>query len=236
MKNVNINEKGRSMVEMLGVLAIIGVLSAGGLAGYSKAMFKHKMNTAIDQITMVVTNIRTLYGTQGNYAGLNNGMAVSAGVIPAAMGNSSALYNPFKGTVVISAAAAKSNLANTAFVIQYNGLPAEACVQIATSDFGTGSGSGFIGVKANNVTNGAAAPAAPEDDEEENAYNWIAPNGGMILDLLFPTASAQAAAPTSIDFAVYAGDGNEGKPLSLSAAIGACNQAGTNNSVTLKFY
>lgn len=28
------NEKGHSMVEMLGVLAIIGVLSASGLAGF----------------------------------------------------------------------------------------------------------------------------------------------------------------------------------------------------------
>jgi len=32
------------MVEMLGVLAIIGVLSAGALAGYSKAMFMYKLN------------------------------------------------------------------------------------------------------------------------------------------------------------------------------------------------
>ena len=32
------NQIGRSMVEMLGVLAIIGVLSVGGIAGYSKAM------------------------------------------------------------------------------------------------------------------------------------------------------------------------------------------------------
>lgn len=31
-------EKGRSMIEMLGVLAIICVLSVGGIAGYSKAM------------------------------------------------------------------------------------------------------------------------------------------------------------------------------------------------------
>ena len=29
---------GRSMIEMLGVLAIIAVLSVGGIAGYSKAM------------------------------------------------------------------------------------------------------------------------------------------------------------------------------------------------------
>ena len=32
------SESGRSMVEMLGVLAIIGVLSVGGVAGYNFAM------------------------------------------------------------------------------------------------------------------------------------------------------------------------------------------------------
>ncbi len=37
------NEKGRSMVEMLGVLAIIGVLSTAGIAGYTKAMGKFKV-------------------------------------------------------------------------------------------------------------------------------------------------------------------------------------------------
>ena len=31
------DQTGRSMVEMLGVLAIIGVLSVGGIAGYSKS-------------------------------------------------------------------------------------------------------------------------------------------------------------------------------------------------------
>ena len=38
------SENGRSMVEMLGVLAIIGVLSVGAIAGYSKAMMKYKLN------------------------------------------------------------------------------------------------------------------------------------------------------------------------------------------------
>ena len=39
MKKVLSSEQsGRSMVEMLGVLAIIGVLSVGGISGYSKAI------------------------------------------------------------------------------------------------------------------------------------------------------------------------------------------------------
>lgn len=36
-------ECGRSMIEMLGVLAIVGILSVGGIAGFSKAMMKHKL-------------------------------------------------------------------------------------------------------------------------------------------------------------------------------------------------
>lgn len=36
------------MIEMLGVLAIIGVLSVGGIAGYSKAMLNYKLNKSVE--------------------------------------------------------------------------------------------------------------------------------------------------------------------------------------------
>ena len=146
MKN---NQNGRSMVEMLGVLAIIGVLSAGGLAGYSKAMFKHKLNNTMDQITMLVTNIRTMYGTQDNYSNIS-GTIDKLGIIPAAMGSSySKLVNPFKGTVTIlpSNATGNDETTATAFVVTYNGLPKEACIALATADWGAGAGSGFLGAK-----------------------------------------------------------------------------------------
>ena len=41
-------QEGRSMIEMLGVLAIIGVLSIGGLAGYTMAMNRYRANTLTD--------------------------------------------------------------------------------------------------------------------------------------------------------------------------------------------
>lgn len=46
-------EDGRSMVEMLGVLAIIGVLSIGGIAGYSMAMNRYRANEIIDTAAKV---------------------------------------------------------------------------------------------------------------------------------------------------------------------------------------
>ena len=48
---------GRSMVEMLGVLAIIGVLSVGAIAGYSKAMMKYKLNKMVDQYNQLFGTI-----------------------------------------------------------------------------------------------------------------------------------------------------------------------------------
>lgn len=50
-------ESGRSMIEMLGVLAIVGVLSVGGIAGYSKAMMKWKINKMIEDYTMLMTGL-----------------------------------------------------------------------------------------------------------------------------------------------------------------------------------
>ena len=52
------SQAGRSMVEMLGVLAIIGVLSVGGIAGYQIAMEKYKINEVINAMNMVVIQSR----------------------------------------------------------------------------------------------------------------------------------------------------------------------------------
>ena len=54
---MNNNQFGRSMIEMLGVLAIIGVLSVGAIAGYQKAMFKYKLNKHKQQDNQIINGI-----------------------------------------------------------------------------------------------------------------------------------------------------------------------------------
>ena len=66
-------EKGRSMIEMLGVLAIIGVLSVGGIAGYSKAMHRYRVNKAIEQITLIAANMRSFFGQSKGYLPCSSG-------------------------------------------------------------------------------------------------------------------------------------------------------------------
>ena len=55
----NTNESGRSMVEMLGVLAIIGVLSIGGIAGYTMAMNKVRANEIVGAVVQAAIDCRT---------------------------------------------------------------------------------------------------------------------------------------------------------------------------------
>ena len=73
---------GRSMVEMLGVLAIIGVLSVSAIAGYSKAMMKYKLNKQAEQLSTVINAVAT-YGLQIKSNPVPVGSSSHISIIPA---------------------------------------------------------------------------------------------------------------------------------------------------------
>lgn len=217
------NENGRSMVEMLGVLAIIGVLSVGGIAGYSKAMNKYKINKTTDQVSMLVANIRTLFSSQGNYAGLDNKQAIKFGVVPndmytAASANASVedIKNAFGGDVFIAASGGRATGDNEAFVVVYSGLSSEACVTIATGDWGSGQASGLIAIGADgNVATAAATGGA---GEKIAGYFTTATDGDTNVSI----PGAQTATNVT--------------PMTVSKAVTACNGTGSTNSVAWKYY
>ena len=145
MKNLNVkNQNGRSMIEMLGVLAIIGILSVGGIAGYSKAMQKYRINKTIEQVTQTAANIQTFFTNQrngsisGKYAGLNNNVIRKAKLAPDEMWNSdkSKLIHSFGGELFIGTSVKDSQgIIDSAFALQINGLDEEACITLATYDW-----------------------------------------------------------------------------------------------------
>ncbi len=166
MNNLEIkNQNGRSMIEMLGVLAIIGVLSVGGIAGYSKAMMKYRINKTIEQITLIAGNIRTFFAPQRNYAGLslnlgyNTHMAIikKAKLVPDEMlelnadGTIKHITNPFGSAVSLYAADKSKSGDNQAFGIRYDlDKNEEACIELLSNDWTN------AGVKAYNVSGGPA--------------------------------------------------------------------------------
>lgn len=221
---MRVNESGRSMIEMLGVLAIIGVLSVGGIAGYSKAMNKFKTNKIADNVSMLVANIKTLYAQQNTYAGLANGTAVSMGVVPdelgtAYNGNNATLTNAFNGPVFIKASNGTNGTDGKAFIIEFNNLSREACITLATNDWGSGYSSGLIAMQVKKDSSSAAQ---------------VAPANG--LDSIYIGNAGSSAAAASGVIATPGGS-TQPIPLKVTDAATACAcTSGNTCSISWKYY
>ena len=138
---------GRSMIEMLGVLAIIAVLSVGGIAGYSKAMTKWKTNKTIEQTTNIIDGLTTLLLNQKQLSGTSENypkeldssypsdieLFKTLGIIDEEMLVDGELKTPFGGDFGFFVNCNVNDL-----LIYIYDLPREACMAIATATWGNG--------------------------------------------------------------------------------------------------
>ncbi len=215
MKNIN-NQTGRSMIEMLGVLAIIGVLSVGGIAGYSKAMMQYKINKTVDQISQIAGNIRTLFASQKDYKALDNGtgsinytLIKKAHLVPDEMWNTgqTAIENPFGGSFSIMSAGKKQGVVDwKGFGFYLTSLPEDACMALATYDWGSGTSSGLVAVGIN--------AGSPNSITSTTRFY-----GGM----------------GNNDEAVAIPGGTVSVPMPVNIAASAC-KTGDTNSITVNFH
>ena len=230
MNTMKTNESGRSMIEMLGVLAIIGVLSVGGIAGYSKAMNKFKTNKVADNVSMLVANIKTMYAQQKTYKDLDTDSARNMGLIPdelvkkggTAQNPTYAYKNAYNGEVEIHVSESTTGGDNKAFVIFFGGLSKEACITLATNDWGSGYSSGLIALQASGQSEA--------DDKAGLNTIHIGDNGSGLK-----AAEGQNAAVTR----AYATPGGTGLsvPMSVTEAAATCScSSGNTCSLTWKYY
>jgi len=200
MKN---NESGRSMIEMLGVLAIIGVLSVGGIAGYSKAMMKYRINKSLGAT-----------GTTTN--GGNTGLIAKARLFPDELLNGTnnviANSNPFGGSFELVAASRSSTTDADAtkckdcgdakaFMLSLDSIPEEACMDLITQDWGSASGSGLI-VAGVVKTNSGSSPDFDADIYKSYLQGCTssAADDGYVCGAQGPMTAAEAASVCEGDY------------------------------------
>jgi type II secretory pathway pseudopilin PulG len=196
------NQNGRSMIEMLGVLAIIGVLSVGGIAGYSKAMEKFKINKTIEQISTIANNVRTTFMSQGNYRGLDELIAHNAGIIPDEMWDEdNGAHNVWGEQLIIFNTSADSSNDGSAFGINTTISIDSACIELLTHDWSVGGQPVLVNAYTESNYNGdgwdlfAVSPVSPakasymcEKTKGENRgiylYYGMSFNSNHVQDLL----------------------------------------------------
>ena len=148
------------MIEMLGVLAIIGVLSVGGIAGYSKAMMQFKINKTLQGITEIITNIRTLYAQQKDFNGLYTDVAISTGIVPDYLSDQyGSVYLPVGGYIFMGPGykyVTNGYNNNETFNMRIAYIPKEACIALATTDWGSISSTGVAGIAVGDISESGA--------------------------------------------------------------------------------
>lgn len=113
-------ESGRSMVEMLGVLAIMGIITVGAISMISYAMRMQKQSTVNDDVYQLVLGVRQLLGEYDDYTRIDNSTIFTA----LAMSDK----NPYGGSYKVAV-----NPSNTRqFIVTIDGLSDAECKALVT--------------------------------------------------------------------------------------------------------
>jgi len=113
-------ESGRSMIEMVGVLAIMGMLTATAFALISLGINRQKQARVTDDVVTIVSGVRSLLGEYDDFSNINNATIFGA--------MSVSDKNPYGGTYELSV-----NTANPRqFIVKINGLNKADCEALVT--------------------------------------------------------------------------------------------------------
>jgi hypothetical protein len=108
-------ESGRSMIEMLGVLAIMGVITVGAIGMISTAMRTQKLTAVNDEVVQMVTMVRNIHAEYDDFSNMNGGTIFSV------IGMSD--KNPYGGSYSLSVDPSNARQ----FVVTIDGLGQSEC-------------------------------------------------------------------------------------------------------------
>ena len=146
LKYTPLFEKARTFKDYIGMDPFF----LGFYGFYKEAMPKYKLTQTISQITSLAYSIQALYEEDDDYENLSAGDLKEAEIIlPEMLSSNNILLNPFGGKIRIIKSMAQENdeEIHDAFILVYEGLPADICFDLATLDWKQ-INSGFIGIKA----------------------------------------------------------------------------------------
>ncbi len=117
-------ESGRSMLEIIGVLAIMAIMSAGAFVMIRNAMATQRRNTVMDDFSKIVTGVRTLFADHDDLSELKD---KGADVMVAMSIDSD---GPYAGSVY-EVNINTNDSTNQTFVVTIKNLPTKDCVVLS---------------------------------------------------------------------------------------------------------
>jgi type II secretory pathway pseudopilin PulG len=116
------NESGRSMIEIIGVMAIMGVITAGAIAMYNSVRNRQIRMIAAEDLKSLAQGAKLIYQGRGDYAGISVEKMVEYRVLK---NNKAPIGNQENYSV-------RSENLGKEFLISLGGLSAGDCAYFAT--------------------------------------------------------------------------------------------------------
>ena len=154
-----VNQSGRSMIEMLGVLAIIGVLTVGGLSIVGKARRQQEITQTVSEISQLIESARKIscqydegYKNYVNFLALseaypsqleyktNDGCSEADACF--VLSSDMVVHMPFdKGN-----SKASDEKIHPHFAVAVSNMDDDTCMNLAAESWGTTATNGFVGM------------------------------------------------------------------------------------------
>lgn len=126
--------RGVTMIEVLLAVAIGAAIVISIVGFYLSGSESTKVNTHAQQIQKIAADTRSLYASRGDYTGLDNALAIQAGIVNNDMVAGTAIVNPWSGDVTLGTTASDRQ-----FTLASDSMPEAACISLATSNMGSGA-------------------------------------------------------------------------------------------------
>ena len=146
IKKTKKQESGRSMIEMVGVLAVMGLITAGAFVLISSAMKSQKTSRLDDDVSAIVAGVRLLYNSADSFADLKSDALE-------VIGYGTDVKNPYGGKYAV---AKGSGTAPQEFYVYVDGLSSGECKALTGRKF-PGGGNSVSGGGTVSVTDGVVS-------------------------------------------------------------------------------
>lgn len=157
-----LRQRGVTLFELLLVLFVAAFVAVAVATIYNKVNTTYKTNVLFNDVQQLAANTRSLYGSSGNYSGLDSSTAISAGIAPDGMKNTSN-----EAVHVFSSAAGSWTIAPTAanaeFIITVKNLSKTVCTDLASKGLGVALSVAATGGAVTDVTTAVSKCSAATD-------------------------------------------------------------------------
>ena len=130
------NESGRTMLEMLGVLGIMGIIMYGAVAGINYGMDTYKINQIYNEVQESVQSIQDIYSWQRGYPeDFNLPTLCQNDVFVRCTSNMP--KNVYDGNISVEGIGGCSGSICPSFKVSYAGIKEDICYRLKEMDWGT---------------------------------------------------------------------------------------------------